>query len=232
MRIKIFSLLRSFRINHLCEKVGKYFFHFFREIVEMCIFLRLSRSFFLVLFVVNCPVNLKISKSNERASAGASDHGILKSLLANYGDPKTAPTPGPVQVRVELATHYSPVLINRYGWPVLEMTNLWILQHWSDQRLNFRDLSGDRDIKNVSLPFEEMSKIWTPGLVTVNDLELKIRTSHKENIFVVVSEDGQVLVSTRVSVLAPCQTNCANEIRCKLILESGSENIEKYELTV
>ncbi|XP_046383442.1 glutamate-gated chloride channel-like [Ischnura elegans] len=83
--------------------------------------------------------------------------------------------------------------------------SLTMRQTWNDKRLNFSPQDG---LKYITLTSAE--DIWSPDLFFSNEIEGQINDLLKPNTLVRISHNGDVLLSSRVTMKLSCPMNLTN----------------------
>lgn len=98
-----------------------------------------------------------------------------------------------------------------------------IRHFWNDHRLQFE---VKNNISEISLKEQFTQKIWLPGTFFKDSKELKVHKTifSEDTTLIRVSSNGDILYSTKISLLATCSMNLkyfpVNQQKCSLVFGS------------
>ncbi|GMT10986.1 hypothetical protein PFISCL1PPCAC_2283, partial [Pristionchus fissidentatus] len=104
-------------------------------------------------------------------------------------------------------------------------------QIWTDRRLAFDHYAC---LKNISLDYTLVEKIWTPNVCFVNSKKTSLHSSPIPNMFLMIFPNGTVWVNYRLQVVGPCDLALElfpmDIMSCTLVIESYAYNSAKVAL--
>lgn len=96
-----------------------------------------------------------------------------------------------------------------------------------DSRLAYGDLTNKTLPQRQNVDSGIMGQIWTPDLFFANEKNARKHTLLKENVFVEIASDGQVMISQRLTLVSHCFMDFSmfpfDSQLCQISIESYDE---------
>lgn len=184
--------------------------------------IRYCRTHLVIYIIYNLGFAFTLTQANQQSPQPTTNIEILGQLLKNYSS-KTPPLVNdslPVNVKVnchirsiesinEMKMEYSMQIIFR--------------QIWNDPRLSFHrvsnsteNLDGSPFLKKSPISLDStprisswdvVERLWTPDLFFGNEKHAQFHNIMKPNILLEISPSGDILFSSRISLLLGCPMN-------------------------
>lgn len=77
-------------------------------------------------------------------------------------------------------------------------------QVWTDLRLAYGRLTNSNLSSSYNVDSEFINQIWIPDLFIVQEKQARKHKIFKENVFLEIDPDGQVMLSQRLTIIAHC----------------------------
>ncbi|XP_013414141.1 glycine receptor subunit alpha-2 [Lingula anatina] len=111
--------------------------------------------------------------------------------------------------------------------------NIFLRQNWNDPRLAFAGNTSGLD--SVTLGDSTRNDIWVPDLYFMNEKNSRFHTVTTPNRMIIISANGDIMYSQRLTETLSCAFNLANfpmdKQACRINIESYAYNINNLVLS-
>ena len=85
--------------------------------------------------------------------------------------------------------------------------SIFLRQSWVDPRLAYNRLTNKTMVGPANVDSKYVDDIWTPDLYFQNEKKSRKHEILKDNIFLEIAPDGQIMLSQRVTITLSCAMN-------------------------